>query len=95
MRISSINVAQPRNVNYNLKTRQTLPQVNLTQQPDSVSFKGLRAGLFGVIGAGLGATIGTVISGGILAPLLLASAGTYVGCVSGSENENQTDQYGR
>ena len=43
MRISSINVAQPRNVNYNLKTRQTLPQVNLTQQPDSVSFKGLRA----------------------------------------------------
>ena len=95
MRISSINVAQPRNVNYNLRTRQSLPQVSLKQEPDSVSFKGLRAGIFGMIGAGLGATIGTVISGGLLAPLLLASEGTYVGCVSGSDNKDATDQYGR
>lgn len=94
MRISSINIAQPRNVNYNLKTRQTMPQTNYLKQSNEVPFKGLKAGLFGLIGAGAGAAIGTVLSGGLLAPLLLASAGTYVGCVSGSDN-NQTDQYGR
>ena len=67
MRISSISVAQPRNVNYNLKSRHG-------QNPN---FQG-KGGLIGLVG---GTAIGlglTVLSGGALAwtiPLLGGTAG--------------------
>ena len=96
MRVSSINVAQPRNVNYNFKTRQSVPQKSMLHQESAVSFKGIKAGFWSIVGTGVGAAAGFVMSGGLLAPLILGSAGTYAGALFGKSRENdETDQYGR
>ena len=86
MRISSISVAQPRNVNYNLKSR-------CSQNPN---FQG-KGGLFGLVGGtavGLGLTF---ISGGALAwtiPLFGGAAGIG-GDMYEKKDKPSTDQYGR
>ena len=96
MRLSSINVAQPRNVNYNFKTRQSAPQRSMSHQEHAIQFKGIKAGLWSLLGTGVGAAAGFVMTGGLLAPLLLGSAGTYAGALFGKSRENdETDQYGR
>ena len=89
MRISSINVAQPRNLNFVKKTRKENPQTVQTEQP---SFKGWKAGVYGVAGTALGGVIAGVLSGGALLPiLLLGSAGTAGGCIYGSSKEDNHD----
>ena len=98
MRISSIGIAQTRQYNYNRKVKNTnaqMMQMSQTQQP---SFKGLKAGLFGTIGAIAGGTIATILSGGAVLPVLLAgSAGTFGGCIYGKSKEGNSgddDGYG-
>jgi len=92
MRVSSINVAQPRNVNYMMKSRSVNTQPVQTQQ---TSFKGWKAGLGSIIGTGAGIVAGTVLSGGALLPVLLAGAvGTTAGAMYGSSKEdNHSDDY--
>ena len=86
MRINSISVAQPRNVNYNLKSRSS-------QNPN---FQG-KGGLFGLVGGtavGLGLTL---ISGGALAWTipLLGGTGGIGGDMYEKKDQPSTDQYGR
>ena len=95
MRISSIHVAQPRNVNYNLRTRKVQEQTNLLQTQAEPSFKGWKAGAWGIVGTIIGGGAAAVLSGGALLPVLLASAaGTTGGCIYGSSKEdNHSDDY--
>lgn len=92
MRVSSINVAQPRIVNYRMNTKNVQPH---TMPEQAVSFKGAKAGAYGLIGTIAGGVAAAVISGGALLPILLASAaGTTGGCIYGSSKEgNDNDDY--
>lgn len=87
MRISSISIAQPMNHNYRRNVKHVQAKQAEVQQPN---FKGLKAGFCGLVGTIVGGTAATVLSGGALLPILLASsAGTYAGCVYGSIKEER------
>lgn len=58
----------------------------------SPSFKGLKAGFFSALGAAAGCALGTVLSGGLLAPILLSGAGCVAGGIYGQKDE-PTDEY--
>ena len=89
MRISSINVAQPRNINYKMNARKNHVQQASVQD---LSFKGWKAGLGGMLGTAGGVIIGSVLSGGALLPaLLLGAVGTTGGCIYGSSKEDHHD----
>lgn len=91
MRISSINVALPKNYNYQTKVKEAqAPKVNV-EQP---SFKGLKGGLFSAIGMVVGGAVGTVLTGGIVAPFLLAAAGAVAGGEYGNKDESHCDENG-
>ena len=87
MRISSISIAQPVRMNYTKRTTNVQLQPKQTQQP---AFKGWKAGLGSLIGTGAGIVLGTVLSGGLLAPLLLGAAGTTAGAIYGSSKEDHS-----
>ena len=90
MRISSINVVQPSNVNYSLKARKVQPKMQ--QVPSEPSFKGWKAGAWGIVGTIVGGSAAALLSGGALLPVLLAaSAGTTGGCIYGSSKEDNHD----
>ena len=85
MRVYPVTVAPQRVVsNRNCKKCNSTPVV----QP---SFKGWKAGAGAAIGAGLGLLLGTVLSGGLLAPLFVAEVGTFAGAVAGSSQEGGSD----
>ena len=84
MRISSISIAQPANVNYKMRTRKAQARTMQMQQP---AFKGWRAGAGYLIGAGIGATVGTVLSGGLLVPFILGATGAISGGTYGKSKE--------
>jgi len=84
MRISSINVAQPRNVNYNLHARSL-------QNPNFQGKGGVRGLIFGTaIGGAL-----TLVSGGALAWTipLLGGAGGIGGDVYEKNSNPPSDEY--
>ena len=85
MRISSIHVAQPTNVNYSLKRRNA--QTN-QMQTSQMNFKSWKSSAGAVGGALLGLGLGTVLSGGLLAPLLLTCSGCYIGNMYGISKED-------
>lgn len=92
MRISSINIAQPKSLSYETKIKHAeLPQPQVTQP----SFKGLKGGFFSMVGAAVGAGLGIALTGGVLAPFLLAGAGAIAGGEYGNKDEPQSDEYGR
>ena len=94
MKISPICVVQSGNSNYKTKKRAVMQHTALPLQNQAVPFKGLKATLFGSVGTGLGVALGTVLTGGLLAPLLLGSAGTYVGVLYGKSKEDDgPDEY--
>ena len=91
MRVSSINIAQPRSLNYEMKMRHAeLPQTQVSQ----TAFKGLKGGFFSLLGATVGGAVGIALTGGVLAPFLLASAGAVVGGDYGNKDEPKSDEYG-
>jgi hypothetical protein len=91
MRISSINVALPKNYNYQTKVRETQARNINIEQP---SFKGVKAGLLATAGGIIGAAVGTVLTGGVLVPFMLAGAGTIIGGEYGIKDEPHSDEYG-
>ena len=92
MRINSISIAQPRNINYKMKARNEQTQPVKTEQPQ---FKGLKAGAYGVLGTFIGGATAALLSGGALLPILLAgAAGTTGGCIYGKSKEgHKSDDY--
>lgn len=91
MRISSINVAQPRNLSYEMKMKHAeMPQTQMSQP----AFKGLKGGLFSMLGAAVGGAVGIALTGGILAPFILAGAGSIAGGIYGNKDEPTSDEYG-
>lgn len=84
MRISPIGYSQIRTTII-AKERKSVHDVPTGTQ--DVNFKGWKAGLGGMVGAGLGLAVGTALSGGLLAPLILAEVGTLGGCIYGCSKE--------
>ena len=92
MRISSISVAQPINHNYRTRVKHLQAQPVQAEQP---TFKGAKAGAYGLLGTIAGGFAAAVLSGGALLPILLCSAaGTTGGCIYGSSKEdNHNDDH--
>ncbi len=86
MRVSSINVAQPRNLNYNLRNKNA-------QTPN---FRGWGGALGTIGGAAVGIVL-TAASGGALAWTipLLGGSGAIGGDMYEKKDKPSTDQYGR
>ena len=93
MRVSSISVAQPRNLNYKMRTKHVQ---NVQVQPESSqpAFKGWKGSLGYLAGTAIGATVGTIISGGLFIPFILAGTGAIAGGEYGkSKEDNGGDDY--
>jgi hypothetical protein len=93
MRVSSINVAQPRNLSYERKIKHAeLPQAEMSQ----IAFKGLKGGLFSMLGTAIGAGIGIALTGGagVIVPFILGGAGAIAGGEYGNKDEPKNDDYG-
>ena len=91
MRVSSINIAQPRILCYETKMKHAeMPQSQMSQP----AFKGLKGGLFSLIGAAVGGAAGIALTGGILAPFILGGAGAIIGGEYGNKDEPKSDEYG-
>ena len=91
MKISSINVALPKNYSYQTKVKEAQAHSIAIEQP---SFKGLKGGFFAALGGAAGAALGIVLSGGVALPLILAGAGTIAGGEYGNKDEPTSDEYG-
>ena len=93
MRVSSISVAQPRNLNYKMRTANVK---NVQTQPESMqpAFKGWKGSLGYLAGTVIGGTVGTIISGGLFIPFILAGTGAIAGGEYGkSKEDNNGDDY--
>lgn len=88
MKISPISVAQPRALKRVNKVSQKTNNFQATP-----AFKGWKAGLFSTIGTGVGIGVGTLLSGGLLAPLLCGMLGTMGGGIYGSSKEDYSSDY--
>ena len=91
MRVDAISVA-----NYGTKMRANKnPQKRIAAEtpvqnmPEEVSFKGWRGSAGSIIGSLAGVGLGTILSGGLLAPLLLAGAGAVAGGIAGTKSDEE------
>lgn len=85
MRISSINVAQPRNFNHNLRKNNV--QTNQMQTPQT-SFRSWKSAAGTVGGAMVGFGAAAILSGALLPALLLTCSGGYLGNLYGISKED-------
>lgn len=91
MRISSISVAQPVNLNYKTRKRNVQSQPMSTQQPAFKGWKGLAGSVAGTV---IGGAAGIILTGGLgVIPFLLAGTGTIAGGKYGRSKENNDDDY--
>ena len=81
MRISPISVIQQRT---NIRQSQKSDSATAFSNP---AFKGWKAGLGSLLGAGAGIAIGTVLTGGILTPFIIGGVGAIGGGMAGSAKE--------
>ncbi len=91
MRVNPVNV-MPCYTNRAYNKQVTRPDYsNNRPVTDTVSFRGAKAGLLGLLGtaAGIGlGTLATIATGGLAAPLILGATGCAAGCIGGSTIES-------
>ena len=93
MRVSSISVAQPRNLNYQKRTAH-VKNVQTQQEAMQPAFKGWKGSLGYLAGTVIGGTVGTILSGGLVIPFILAGTGAIAGGEYGkSKEDNNGDDY--
>ena len=88
MRICPISIIQPRT---NIQQTQ---KINSQTTASTPAFRGWKAGLGSLLGAGAGIAIGTVLSGGLLTPFILGGLGSIGGGIAGSSKEKPEEPDG-